>query len=54
LQARLLLAECVEAVPAALHAASVLLHDRALLNAEIDPTLQEAVARMCEAWWQAG
>jgi hypothetical protein len=34
------------------HAASVRLHDDALLAAEAHPALQEAVATLCEAWWK--
>lgn len=50
--ARLMVAEEGTASPRDVHAASVRLHDDALLDAEQHPVLQEAVATLCEAWWK--
>eukprot|EP00232_Nephroselmis_pyriformis_P015184 CAMPEP_0182884986 /NCGR_PEP_ID=MMETSP0034_2-20130328/19337_1 /TAXON_ID=156128 /ORGANISM="Nephroselmis pyriformis, Strain CCMP717" /LENGTH=877 /DNA_ID=CAMNT_0025018231 /DNA_START=21 /DNA_END=2651 /DNA_ORIENTATION=+ len=37
--------------PSELLSAAAMLHDRALLSAEDFPALQEAVSKLCEAWW---
>lgn len=50
--ARLMVTEEGTATPRDVHAASVRLHDDALLDAEQHPALQEAVATLCEAWWK--
>ncbi|KAI8470384.1 MAG: condensin II non structural maintenance of chromosomes subunit-domain-containing protein [Monoraphidium minutum] len=48
------LAATREAAPAPLAEAAQLLHTHALLALEMCPAVQDAVARLCCAWWAAG
>ncbi|KFM24583.1 Condensin-2 complex subunit G2 [Auxenochlorella protothecoides] len=52
--ARLMLGETKASPPPGLHATAALLHDNCLLYLCDSPVIQEAVARLCLEWWQAG
>lgn len=52
--ARLILAECKAEPPPALHAAACVLHDLCYTLFAEGGGAQEATARLCMEWWQAG